>query len=214
MKTQKLTDRKVVNIGAYLKMTIINRLIAVLIICSANILKAQTFVYDGMYFSVVSSEERTVSVIPNPAGIYELPDVVNIPSFVSYNDYSYKVVGIEKEAFSCCTNVLEFNIPNSVVAVSDNSFAYCTSLKNIKISRNVMFISNSAFTGCTSLVSINVDSHNNYLCSKKGVLYDKCLTTMIICPEGKSSVSLPSSTMKINGYTFYASHKGYKLVRK
>lgn len=61
-----------------------------------------------------------------------------------------------------------------------------------------------AFRGCHSLTEILVDSGNEWYASKDGLLYNKSMSTLERCPEGKAgSVELPQSLDSIGRYSFY-----------
>ena len=62
----------------------------------------------------------------------------------------------------------------------------------------------SAFYDCSSLASINVASGNTHYSSTDGVLYNYAQDTLILCPEAKSSVNIPSSVTFIGAWAFYA----------
>lgn len=52
------------------------------------------------------------------------------------------------------------------------------------------------------MVNINVEADNTMFSSIDGALYDKNLSTIIICPAGKTSITLPNSLTAIGAYAF------------
>ena len=58
------------------------------------------------------------------------------------------------------------------------------------------------FFRCEDLTSITVDSENRAYASVDGVLYDKDITELIKCPEGKTSVEIPGSVTTIRNEAF------------
>ena len=108
------------------------------------------------------------------------------------------VTGIGNAAFANCTNLKSIVIPDQVAYIGFNAFQYCTSLTSISLPASVTHIGAVCFFGCSNLVSIEVDGGNANFASAGGLLYDKTLSTLIDCPEGKSgTVVLPASVTAI-----------------
>ena len=81
---------------------------------------------------------------------------VDIPKYVSYKGYSYKITKIGSEAFKDCTNLTSITIPTSVTSIGSSAFSYCTNLSNIVIPNSVTNIESGVFKGCKSLTSITL----------------------------------------------------------
>jgi len=141
--------------------------------------KSQTFLVDGINYSILSSEEpRTVEVISkNP--VYA--GNVIIPSTVEYLGDIYNVTGIRNFAFLSCKSVPSIEIPASVL--------------NIGI---------QAFQSCSNLTALNVASDNSNYTSINGILYNKDITILVRFPEGKTSVLIPNSVTSIGNCAFYS----------
>jgi hypothetical protein len=108
------------------------------------------------------------------------------------------VTGIGNAAFANCTNLKSIVIPDQVAYIGFNAFQYCTSLTSISLPASLTHIGAVCFFGCSNLVSIEVDGGNANFASVGGLLYDKTLSTLIDCPEGKSgTVVLPASVTAI-----------------
>ena len=59
------------------------------------------------------------------------------------------------------------------------------------------------FDSCSSLTNITVDALNANFASAAGVLFDKTMDTLILCPGGKTgSYVIPSSVASIGGFAF------------
>ena len=136
----------------------------------ANIGRAavgDTFEYDGLNYTILSEEDRTVEVNKG----YPTGDLF-LPAQVVYNGVSYTVTAVAKSAFvySDLTSVI---IPNSVTSIGDNAF------------------------GSSRLVAINVEPGNKYFSSSDGVLYNFDKTKLIECPTKKTEVSIPKTVTTI-----------------
>ena len=104
---------------------------------------------------------------------------ITIPEKVIYNATEYSVTSIGKSAFYDCDALTSISIPNSVTSIG-----------------------NDAFCGCSSLTSIEVNANNQNYASIDGVLYNKDVTTLICCPEGKTSITIPNSVTSIGKSAF------------
>ncbi|MEI6605565.1 MAG: leucine-rich repeat protein [Verrucomicrobiota bacterium] len=77
-------------------------------------------------------------------------------------------------------------------------------LTSVTIPASVSSIGDSAFDYCTSLTAITVDVTNSTYASLAGVLFDKSLTTLIQCPNGKTGIyAIASSVTSIGDRAFY-----------
>ena len=101
-------------------------------------------------------------------------------------------------AFSNCSSLTSITISNGVTSIGGRAFEDCSGLTSISIPSSVTYIENRAFYGCSGLTSIEVSSDNNNYKSKDGVLFNKAMTTLIICPAGKEGeYVIPSSVTSI-----------------
>ena len=96
-------------------------------------------------------------------------------------------------------------IPNSVKTIEDSAFRNC-SLTSITIGNSLETIGKWAFTDCGALTDINVNSENAHYSSINGILYDKNASTLILCPNKKTSVTIPNSVTSIGNYAFHWCH--------
>ena len=113
------------------------------------------------------------------------------------------VTSIGDDAFSWCKSLTSITIPNSVTSIGSFAFNYCSSLTSITIGNSVTSIGNDAFSNCLSLTSIEVNANNQNYASIDGVLYNKEITTLICCPRGKTSITIPNSVTSIGSFAFY-----------
>lgn len=141
---------------------------------------------------------------------------VTIPSYVTgmgtavfYNCTSLTSVSIGtsissigSQAFAECSSLSQFTIPESVGSIGDKAFYDCTSLTGITIPAGVSSIGSNVFTGCSRLASISAASGNGTYASSDGCLYNKAMTRLIRCPEGKSGAKIAASTVTIGAGAF------------
>jgi len=115
------------------------------------------------------------------------------------------VEGIGNAAFAGCSSMESIAMPDNLVGIGFDAFHNCKSLKSIDLPAPVSQIvgGGHCFRGSSGLNRINVDTANMKFASVDGVLYDKGLTTLILCPAGKEGrVTLPSTVTKFLGIPF------------
>lgn len=141
---------------------------------------------------------------------------VTIPSYVTgmgsavfYNCTSLGSVSIEgdigsipAETFYNCTSLTSVSIGTSISSIGSQAFAECSSLSQFTIPAGVSSIGSNVFTGCSRLASISVASGNGTYASSDGCLYNKAMTRLIRCPEGKSGAKIATSTATIGAGAF------------
>ncbi|MCL2512766.1 MAG: leucine-rich repeat protein [Oscillospiraceae bacterium] len=112
-------------------------------------------------------------------------------------------ISITNQMFYGCSSLKSIKIPDSVTFIGNNAFYNCSSLKSVSIPKSTKNIEIDAFSGCSSLEEINVDNGNLYFASVEGVLFNKSLTSLILCPEGKKGVyTIPAGVTSIGNWAF------------
>ena len=99
------------------------------------------------------------------------------------------VTSIGGNAFSNCRGLESIILPASLISIGRGAFAGCDSLTKITIPSNVDNIGDDAFESCDKLESICVEAGNANYCSNNGILYNKDMTKILRCPEGKKDIS-------------------------
>jgi hypothetical protein len=113
------------------------------------------------------------------------------------------VTSIGYFAFENCTRLTSVTIPNSVTNIGYEAFALCFGLTSVIIGNGVTNIGDNTFINCTSLTSITVDTSNPTYSSSGGVVFNKALTTLILCPAGLTgSYVIPNSVTSIRYSAF------------
>ena len=136
-------------------------------------------------------------------------NIGSLPAQTFYNCTSLSTVALNSgissigsQAFAECRSLSSISLPSSVTSIGDKAFYDCTGLSSIAVPGAVTNIGNGAFDGCTRLTSISVSSGNASYASNDGCLYNQNVTRLIRCPQGKSSVSVATTTQTIGSGSF------------
>ncbi len=122
------------------------------------------------------------------------------------------VTSIGYGAFSGCRGLTYVEIGIGVTRIGSEAFSGCTRLHIITVPPGVASIEGGAFRGCSNLTKITVDPNNNFYCSIDGVLFDKHLKTLILCPGGKTGgYTMPYNLFNI-GYDAFRECTGLTSV--
>ena len=115
-------------------------------------------------------------------------------------------------SFSECPNLKEVELLNGVEKLGYLSFYNCTSLKTVKLPDSIEF-SPMTFGQCSSFTEFVVnDTNKNYTTSKgDGALYSKDEKTLLRCPAGKTSFTVPATVENIGYCAFWGCTKLEKL---
>ena len=112
------------------------------------------------------------------------------------------VISIGQGAFQDCSSLTSVTISNSVTTIWSDTFQNCSSLSSVTIPNSVISIEQSAFYGCSKLETIYVDPANEEFSSIDGILYNKDASTLLCCPGGKTTVTIPNSVTSIGKSAF------------
>ena len=115
------------------------------------------------------------------------------------------VTEIGYEAFSECDNLVGVVIPEGVTEIGESAFFSCNHLGEIEIPDSIALIGEEAFFDCKSLKKIEVSGNNQNYKSVDGVLYSKDGTVLIKYPAGKNTeeFEVPYGVETIEGNAFY-----------
>ncbi|SPF49071.1 exported hypothetical protein [Candidatus Desulfosporosinus infrequens] len=135
-----------------------------------------------------------------------------------------ELISIGDYAFSGCTGLTSISIPPGVTSIGNGAFSGtgltsisippgasigssafggCTSLTTVSIPQGVTSINISAFYGCTGLTSFSLAVGNSAYSTINGMLFNKAGTSLIACPGGLTSISIPQGTTSISNGAFY-----------
>ena len=131
-------------------------IVLILALISTSLSFAQMFESDGIWYGIISSSNKTVSVIRGAYHSYS--GTITIPEEVTYDTVTYSVSQIGAEAFEGCKGLLSVTLPESIEEIGAYAFCGCTSLTTINIPTGVKEIGYGAFSYCSGLSTISVPS--------------------------------------------------------
>ena len=126
---------------------------------------------------------------------------------LAYHDglTSVKIVlsgNIGANAFCGCSALKSATMSDGVKSIGEGAFQDCCELASVNIPSGVTNIGSCAFSGCANLTKIEVAGGNAHYSSRGGVLYDKSGTTLVCCPGGLTSVTIPEGVAKVGESAF------------
>lgn len=157
------------------------------LMCAMNA-GAYDFQVNGIYYARTSDGSTEVEVTYRNEDFHSYSGVVNIPSTVTYNNVTYTVVGIGREAFYYCHDMTHVTLPPTLRYINDYAFFDCPNLDNVTLPDGLTYIGAdafchcngsgftkivipdavttidlSAFNGCTHLTSVTIGSGVKYI---------------------------------------------------
>ena len=130
-----------------MKQNYLKELITALLLFCCTVAGAYDFKFGGIYFNILSSEDKTVEVT---SGSNKYTGAVTIPASVTYKGITYSVTTIGYEAFFDCIGLTSIEIPSSVTSIGESAFAYCSGLTSVVsciAAEDLFAISAGAFSG-------------------------------------------------------------------
>lgn len=113
------------------------------------------------------------------------------------------VSDIRENAFDGCSSLKSIDLPAALTKLGNAAFDGCSALKAITLPKKLRTLGDGVFEGCTSLGSIDVADGNANFASSNGVLYNKAMTRLIVCPVGKTgSYAVPEGVEEISASAF------------
>lgn len=138
---------------------------------------AYDFEADGLYFTITSLKDLTVSV---DGAVNKDTDKIVIPPTVVYKNRTLTITSVGSEAFKGYKNLQSISFPNTVLSIGESAFEedelladvvlpdslseigeaafnICTSLKTIRIPKKVVKLNNRVFEDCSGLISVTLN---------------------------------------------------------
>jgi len=157
---------------------------------------------DGVLFDKAMA--TVLQFPPARAGSYAIPgSVTNIGDYAfMYSRLSSvtipaSVTSIGYQSFWNNNSLTTVVIPDSVASLGDYSFYACYGLKSVTVGSGVTSINDQAFASCPALTNLTVAAGNAHYASAGGVLFDKAMATLLLCPEGLASYAIPNGVTSI-----------------
>ncbi|MCQ2388364.1 MAG: leucine-rich repeat domain-containing protein [Kiritimatiellae bacterium] len=92
--------------------------------------------------------------------------------------------------------------PGSSTSIGADVLSGCVSLRRVFVPATVVSLADSLFADANALEAVDVEPGNAVFVSVGGVVYDKALTRLLVCPRGLSAVALPSTLKGISETAF------------
>lgn len=114
---------------------------------------AYDFEADGLYFTIISPKDLTVSV---DGAVNKDTDKVVIPQTVVYKNKTLTITRVGSEAFMGYKNLQSVSFPNTVLSIGESAFEEDELLADVVLPDSLLEIESKAFQGCTSLKTIRI----------------------------------------------------------
>ncbi len=171
--------------------------------------KLKSVTFDGMPEELGKSifyHCASLTTATLPKDMTEIPDKM----FLSCDKLSeitlpsgLKVIG--EAVFNGCKSLANVEFPSTLEEIGDEAFTSCSAITSINLPASLEELGVSAFAK-TSISSISLDAANQDFKLVDGVLYSKDGSVLYLAPmKGKTSVSMPSNCIGINGGAFWGS---------
>lgn len=174
-------------------MTMFKKVFGVVVSLLLTLNAMAAFEVDGLYYSVISEDEKTVKVEPSNGtglgGNYSTLTNCTIPETIEYKGSPYTVTTIAYNAFNNATNLTSVSIPATIKYMEEDKGYFGEA---------------NAFYNSLKISSITVAANNPNYSSVDGVLFDKAKTTLINYPTAKADITytIPDGVTTICTYAF------------
>lgn len=111
---------------------------------------------DGLYFTITSLKDLTVSV---DGAVNKDTDKIVIPQTVAYKNKSLTVTSVGDNAFKGYKNLQSVSFPKTVLSIGNSAFEKDSLLTGVVLPDSLLEIESKAFYKCSSLESVNIPSN-------------------------------------------------------
>ncbi len=113
------------------------------------------FVVDGLYYNVKSEADATCELVTQTTqyAAYRGPEVV-VPQEVTFEDKSYKVVGLGKMALRDCRLLEKVVLPEGIESLGTYAFSEIYKVKEITLPSTITSLGSYCFRSCTGLQTV------------------------------------------------------------
>ena len=162
---------------------------AFLLLC-ATVATAHDFEVGGIYYNILSEEEKTVEVTFKGSRYNEYSNeytgCVLIPESVTNNGRTYSVTSFGEYTFRDCFGLTSVEIPNSVTTIGGYAFFDCSGLTSVEIPNSVTSIVNHMFYNCSGLTSIEIP--NSVTSIGDAAFYNCSSLASVVIPNSITSI--------------------------
>lgn len=132
---------------------------------------AYDFEADGLYFTIISPKDLTVSV---DGAVNKDMDKIVIPQTVVYKNKTLTITRVGSEAFKSYKNLQSISFPNTMLSIGESAFEEDELLADVVLPDSLLRIGSNAFSKCTSLKTVRipekvVDLNDNVFISCKSL---------------------------------------------
>ena len=117
------------------------------------------------------------------------------------------VTEIAAHAFMACSSLRNVTLNEGLLRIGLESFHRCRSLTDIYIPATVESIEWRAFAYCSSLENITVGNGSSTYVSVNGMIYSSDMTSLVVCPPGRTSAVIAPGTKTISEGAFNTCNK-------
>lgn len=183
------------------------------------------FIVDGIYYNIISEEEKTVEVTLDDMNFSHqfmyTRDIV-IPSKITYEGNEYTVTSIGNYAFQDSYALTSVEIPSSVTSIGYGAFYSCYNLTSVNMPSGITFIGDEAFYD-SGIKFIEIPSKvtsigNRVFYSCENLTSIEIPNTIVSIGEeafaysGLESVEIPGSVTSIGNKAFFRCYNLLSVV--
>ena len=163
--------------------------LTLLLLLCVGFANGQTFVVDGLQYTVTTAPEVSVNKDGTtcPTGALTIPSLVTDPG----TNIEYTVRTIEANSFENCSALTSVVIGDSLTSIGLSAFSGCSSLTSVTLPNSLTSIGDFAFNACSGLTSVTLP---NSLNSIGFAAFNGCI--------GLTSLTLPNSVTSIGDFAF------------
>lgn len=149
------------------------------------------FEVDGLKYSRIPSTDGELNAFVSGYG--NAPVDLVIPAEVTYNNRTYKVEEIGKNAFYAWNALKSVTISEGIVTVGEQAFLGCSGLTQVNLPNSIKNLKSSAFQSCSSLKEIVIPNGIETLGNK-----------LFYLATSLESVTLPETLTSIGSQAFWS----------
>ncbi|MBD5272473.1 MAG: leucine-rich repeat domain-containing protein [Bacteroides sp.] len=178
--------------------------IFLLLLITAWTASARDFEYEGIVYTVLDEEARTVETKrgqgAQPGNI--VTGELVLPSNPKQGETEYTLVNIGARSFYE-TNLTSIIIPESVNSIGDKAFYGCSGLSSITLPESISYIHQGAFENCTGMHEI---TYNATDCTFDSYVWSGVELTKLIIGENVKKIGGEFQMSKLDSLEFNATH--------